>query len=112
MAGTWTEQSVSHFTSTAAGRLTYVGERDKSIPIDVVATTDPATDSDIALYISLNGTPISATGLGQFVKAADTQTQTTAWQLTLSENDFLEVYVENQTSTSNITVKDIIFRVN
>lgn len=112
VAGAWIEQDVSHFTSTAAGRMTYIGEKNIEIPIDVLATANPATNSDLALYIALNGAPIAATGLVQLVKSADTQTQSTMWQLTLSQNDFIEVFIENQTSTSNITVIDIIARLN
>jgi len=111
VAGTWIEQRKSHFTTTTAGRITYIGERDLTIPIDVIATLDPVADNTLAVYIALNGTAIDATGLGQFVKSTDAETQSTMWQLTLSTNDFLEVFVENQSGTDNIIVQDILFRV-
>lgn len=111
VAGTWTCQRQSHFSCTTAGRITYTGERDLITPIDIIATLDPAADHTLAMYLALNGTPISSTGLGQFVKSTDPETMSTMWQLNLKTNDFLEVFVENQTGTSDITVVDIIFRV-
>ena len=111
VAGTWTCQRQSHFSCTTAGRVTYDGERNLITPIDVVATLDASADDDLAIYISLNGSAISATGLVQFVKSTQEETLSTLWQLELSTTNFIEIFVENQTGTSNITVQDIIFRV-
>ena len=111
VAGTWTVNRSSHFTSTTAGRITYDGERDLTTPVDVTATVNPASDSDVALYLALNGTAIDVTGQGQKVFAIDAENMSTQWQLTLSTGDFLEIFVENQSGTANITVENIIFRV-
>lgn len=111
VAGTWTVNRSSHFTSTTAGRITYDGERDLTTPIDIIATVNPASDSDVALYLALNGTAIDVTGQGQKVFAIDAENMSTLWQLTLTTGDFLEVFVENQSGTANITVENIIFRV-
>ena len=111
VAGTWVEQRISQFTTTAAGRVTYKGGKDLTAPIDVIATLDTPTADTVALYIALNGTPIAATGISQLLEAADKGTVSTMWQLTLSTNDFIEVFVENQTDATDITVIDIIFRI-
>ena len=34
------------------------------------------------------------------------------WQLTLSEDDYLEVYIENNTGTTNLIVEYATLRVN
>jgi len=111
VAGTWVEARASQFTTTAAGRATYNGEKDLTVPIDVIATLDTPTADTVALYIALNGTPITATGITQLLEAGDRGTVSTMWQLQLQPNDFLEVFVENQTDGTDITVIDIIFRV-
>ena len=111
LAGTWTEQRASLFTTTAAGRITYVGERDLTTPIDIVASVDPVSDSTLAIYITINGVPAQPTGIPRFVKAADNGVMSTIWQDKLSTNDFIEIFIENQTSTANILVSDVVFRV-
>jgi len=111
LAGTWTEQRASIFTTTAAGRITYIGERDLTTPIDVVASVDPVSDSTLAIYITINGTRVQPTGIPEFVKAADNGVMSTIWQEKLSTNDFIEIFIENQTSAANILVSDVVFRV-
>ena len=111
VAGTWIEARASQFTTTAAGRATYNGEKDLTVPIDIIATLDTPTADTVALYLALNGTPITATGITQLLEAGDRGTVSTMWQLQLQPNDFLEVFVENQTDGTDITVIDIIFRV-
>lgn len=111
VAGTWTCQRESLLTCTTAGRATYDAERDIVLPIDVIATIDPVSDSDVTVYVALNGSIISDSGIKTFVKSTDPQAISTMWQLNLSNGDFLEVFVENNTGTANITVTDAIFRV-
>lgn len=111
VAGTWVEERASQFTTTAAGRVTYNGEKDLTVPIDIIATLDTVTADTVALYLALNGTAITATGITQLLEAGDRGTVSTMWQLQLQPNDFLEVFVENQTDATDITVIDIIFRV-
>ena len=42
----------------------------------------------------------------------DEGTVSTLWQLSMTQNDFIEIFVENQTDATDITVMDIIFRAN
>jgi len=107
----WTCQRESFFSCTTGGRITYIGESDLTTPIDVIANLDTQNDSDVSVYIALNGTIISETGISQFVKAIQPDTLSTMWQLSLSTNDFLEVFVENNSNNKNITVTSAIFRV-
>ncbi len=112
VAGTWTCQRQSQFNCTAAGRFTHLGERDLTTPIDVILTIDPpAGDSTVAVYIALNGTVITDSAIKSFVKAGDPGTLSTMWQLKMPITDFIEVFVENQSGSDNITVTDAIFRV-
>lgn len=111
VAGTWTCERESQFTCTTAGRFTYNGERALTSPIDVILTIDPVSDSTVTVYVALNGTIINNSGIQQFTKASDPGNVNTMWQIELVQNDFIEVFVENNSSTSNLVVTDAIFRV-
>jgi len=110
VAGTWTCTKQSLFTCTAAGRVTSNSERPFASALDVIATINTLTADTVAVYIALNGTPITATGISQLLEAGDKGTVSTLWDLDLNKTDFLEVFVENQTDATDITVIDIIFR--
>jgi len=111
VAGTWVIQDESQFTGTTAGRLTYIDVRDITVNIEVVASVDPVSDSTLGLYISKNGVAVPQTGIPRFVKAADAGVMSTLWKLDMVTNDFIEVFIENQSGTSNILLSDIIFRI-
>jgi hypothetical protein len=113
VAGTWNIESVSQFTGTAAGRLTYNGERDIHVPIDVSTSLDPSagTNKDLSIYVALNGTPITNSSMKVRADSGNPQAVSTHWQLVMSTNDYIEVYVENNTDTTNIVVIDAILRL-
>jgi len=110
VAGTWTCTKQSLFTCTTAGKITSTSERSFTASIDVISTMDTTTADTVAVYIALNGTPITATGISQLLEAGDAGTIPTMWELVLNKDDFLEVFVENQTDATDITAIDIIFR--
>jgi len=113
VAGTWVIEGVSFFTGTTSGRLTYNGERDLSAPIDIVATieSDSGTNQDITTYLALNGTIIANSGKTNRVGANDPKNTTVLWQLTLTKDDFLEVFIENNTGTTDLLVIDAVLRI-
>ena len=112
VAGTWVTERDSLFTGTAAGRITYIGERDIVLPIDITATAIAAsgTNKDIHTYLALNGTVIANSGKQNRIGATDPKNTGVLWQLNMSPNDYLEVFVENNTDTVNIVVQDAILR--
>lgn len=111
--GTWVAERQSQFTVDTTGRITYVGERPLTVPIDVVTTINSAggTNKDIEIYVALNGSVIPNSGKTNRVGQNDPKSTTVMWQLTLNQNDFLEVFVENDTDTVNLVVSDAILRV-
>ncbi len=109
--GTWSLERASQFTTTAAGRITYIGERDLTTPVIVTMTMEPAsgTNKEIRAYIALNGTIITNSGQTIDIDSSDPLQISIPWQLTLSENDFLEVFIENISDSVNVTVIDATF---
>ena len=113
VAGTWVIERASHFTGTSGGRVTYNGERNVVLPVDVTTTVSSAsgTNKDIKIYLALNGSIITNSGKSNKVGAGDQKNTGVLWQLEMTEGDYLEVWVENNTDTVNLVVEDAIIRV-
>jgi hypothetical protein len=111
-AGTWVVERESKMTGTTAGRLTFDSERDAVLPVDITATVSAAsgTNKDITIYLALNGAVITNSGKSNKVGAGDPKSTGVLWQLNLSDGDYLEVWVENNTDTVNLIVEDSILR--
>ena len=111
--GTWTSERSSHFTNTGAGRSTYDGEKDLPSPITISCSVDVAsgTNKSVRLYVAINGTAVANSGLATLVDSGSPQVLTAIWQESLSVNDFVEVYVANDTDTVNVTVIDAVLRI-
>ena len=112
--GTWTCERQSQFTCSTAGRFTYNGERGLTTPIDVVLTIDPVsgTNKTYRAYVAYNGTVIVNSGKAIRVDAGNPAELTLIWQKALAENDYLEVYIENNTDAVDVTIIDATLRVN
>jgi hypothetical protein len=111
--GLFVVQRQSHFSVDTTGKVTYEGERDLSSPVDVSLSLEPVSGSNknVSSYIALNGTVISDTVRTSVVSAGDPKDLVLTWQLTLSELDELDIFVENNTDAINLIVKDSVFRV-
>jgi hypothetical protein len=114
VAGTWdASQVASQFTVDANGRATFTGTKDTRLPITAsssVAMASGGTKS-IHVYIAINGTEVSESGGQNDVSTISGRT-TVIWQHTFSPGDFVELFVENNTDTTNIIVSDSVLRVN
>jgi hypothetical protein len=111
---TWTLDDTSRFTTTEAGRATYVGERTKHLPMDIAVGLVPVgggtKDATISIY--LNGSVIANTSRTISVSGTTALGLSIPWQLTLEEDDYLEVFVSNDTDTANIIVEHATMRIN
>lgn len=111
--GTFVDEVASLFTMDTTGRATYVGERDVRLPVDVNASVKAASgvNKGIRIYVALNGTEITNSGKSNIVDATDTRNTSIPWQLNFSENDYIEIFIENTTDTTNLIVVDAVLRV-
>lgn len=93
--------------------MTYNGERDIDTPLQVTMTLDPASGSNknITAYIALNGSVITDSHQTIRINSANPLQITIPWQLTLSEDDYIEVFIENNTDAINVTAVDATLRV-
>ncbi len=113
IAGTFTEQLAAAFTTDSSGRITYIGEQDLTISIDIVISGEIAVGTDdVTVFLALNGTAIAGSAHQQEFTSGDPNNLTTIWMLTLTPNDFLEIFIQNNDTTEDITVLDAKFRGN
>jgi hypothetical protein len=113
VAGTWVVERTSQFTGTTAGRFTYNGEKPIVVPIGIVCTVDPVsgTNKSVSVQVAKNGTAIANSGHVVNVSAGDPKMLSCLWQLSLVQNDYLEIFVENRTDGVHITVPTATIRV-
>jgi hypothetical protein len=117
IAGTWAVESTSHFTGTAAGRLTYDGERPIRVDIDMVGSADPAsgTNKDVTFKLAKNGTAIANSGQIINIDSGTPKLLSMHWRVDLVQGDYLEVFIEllsSGTAAVNTTVPTATFRIN
>jgi len=111
--GTWVSVRASHYSNTAAGRVTYNGERNLVTPIDITVAIEPVsgTNKIVRCYVALNGTAVIASGISTHVDSSDPKVITIPWQIDMASTDFIEVFVENETDSVNLLVSDATLRV-
>jgi hypothetical protein len=113
VAGTWVEVEVSQFSSTSAGRITYLGQRPLKGPVDaslgLIASGGGSLTAKV--YIFKNGSVIAASGIDFAISGSVSASISLPWQITFAQNDYIELFVENQTNTTNIIVDHAVWRV-
>jgi len=111
-AGTWVVERQSHYTVDTTGRITYIGEKDLTTPVDISLTIRSAggTNKDVTVYLAFNGAIIANSARTATVGQNDPKSVGVIWQLTLSQTDFLELFVENNSDTVNLVVESAISR--
>jgi len=114
VAGTWVEESASEFTTTTAGRMTYIGDKDFRGPIDFQVTVEPASGANkfLGLKVAKNGTVIDNSMVNLEVDSGAPLNMGVVWQETLSTGDFIELFIANGTDTIDILVSGAVGRIN
>jgi len=113
-AGVWVVGPLGQFTGSTGGRLTYIGGKDARLPVTFSASLAPTLSTGIAMsaYIAINGSIVAASRRQGTGSAGGPTSITLPWQHTFSTNDYVEVFVENNTNATDILVSTAIGRVN
>lgn len=114
VAGTWTLEGDSQFTSTTGGRMTYNGGKDVRLPMMFSCTVNPVSGGSVSISteVAINGTVVPNSKRTANASPAAAASITMPWQETLSPTDFVEVFVTNEDSTVDILVSSATGRVN
>jgi hypothetical protein len=112
IGGTWSSGAAEGFSVSAAGRLTYTGINAQAFNIDAAISANSASGSpDCSLSIAKNGVVITATKIGNRMENTHDHNLSTLWNLSLSPNDYIELFIENNTNTVDFTVTRAVLRV-
>ncbi len=112
VAGTTTSQSITQRFSHSDNRMTYTGAIQRSFRVSVIFSFTAGNNNVISAYVAKNGSLITnseasstANITGALVgRAENVATQTV---VDLAQNDFIEVWVENDSATADITVSNL-----
>lgn len=103
VAGTFTLGDISSgWTGTTDGKLTHTGQTSRHI-INAIATLDASSGSNhkISLFIAKNGTVVS-TKMTDTISSGAPRAIATFVSLVLNQNDYLELYVRNESTTDSV----------
>ena len=112
-AGTWAADAASKFSGTAAGRATYLDSPNARVQVVVSLMMKVSSGTEtISAYLAKNGSIIANTKQSNDIASSlFFTTFVIPWTVDLATNDYLEVFVSNDTTTDNILVQSGIFRV-
>jgi hypothetical protein len=110
----WNVERVSQMVGTTSGRLTYGGIKDVAMPItaNIAAEAATGTNKDITFYIAIGGVVVPNSQASTTVSAGAPKNTAIPWQELISPDDFVEVWVENNTDTTDIVVNTGVLRLN
>lgn len=113
VAGTWAERQTSFFSTTSGGRITYLAERPIKAPVDVAVglISSGGGSIQVTVYLAFNGVVDVESGSDFTISGSSSDEISIPWQTTFNENDYVEVFVENNTNTTNIIVDHAKLRV-
>jgi hypothetical protein len=105
--GTTTAINLNRFTSPASNRLTYTGDPDIHLHIACSMSCTCASNSQILGFsIGINGTHIPASLIQRKVgTGADVGALALHWDAQLSTNDYIELFVTNDSGTATVTIE-------
>ncbi|WZW73033.1 hypothetical protein [Vibrio phage TCU-VP03-AIR1] len=112
-AGTWVVQETSHFIGSTGGRLTSQVIRDISTSIDASITVEPSSGQGIVIraYLAKNGVPIAASAKTTTADSGREGFLSLTWQMDISKDDYIELFVENRSGSTSIIVTDAALRI-
>jgi len=105
-SGTTTANTINQKFTHTDNRLTYVGALIRDFQVTATVSLSSGNNNLIGVYVAKNGTVIpssemySTTSSGGKAESITCQTI-----LELNENDYIEIWVENNTATSDITTE-------
>lgn len=108
VAGTTTSASVTQKFTNTANRATYVGALNRFFKVTATLSLNSGNNNQIGIYVAKNGVVIPESEIYITSNASGRAEAAVVQTLTqLTENDYIEIWVENETSTSNITVTEL-----
>lgn len=109
MLGTTSSASLFRVTTSGNNRLIYTGKKTRRFQV-ICSLTGTQGSSNIiyAFYIAKNGTILNESKqVVKFANSSDQQSVNVCCTVQLAPNDYIEVWVENKTNTTALTVQSL-----
>lgn len=113
LAGTFNDEHSPQFTIDSTGKMTYEGLNTVHADITMSFSSAPVSGSNksINFYAAINGSVITNSRAFNNISAGDPARTTLVWHATISNGDYVEAFVANDTDTINVLVTDAVLRV-
>lgn len=112
VAGTWTQEHASQFSTDSTGKMTYNGIKETHFDVTFSFTGGPvASTKNYAFYLAKNGTVIPNSVAADSSSSTVPGRTTLVWRIPLVAGDYLEAFVENRDDTVNMLITDAVMRV-
>lgn len=108
VAGTTTSAAITQKFTNTNNRSTYNGAILRDFKVTAVLSADSGNNNEVGIYIAKNGTLITesevyiTTNAGGRAEGGVAQTI-----VALTQDDYIEIFVENSTAIANITVSEL-----
>ena len=114
VAGTWVVERTSQMTGTIAGKLTYNVGKNAPLPIAMAISVEPVSGGNqtISAYVALNGAIIANSQRTAVTSSGNPISIGVPWQIDFTTDDFVEIFVANDSGTTNLLVSSATSRVN
>lgn len=101
----------SNFTGSTNGRITHTGPTSRHV-VNALVTLDASSGSNhlLSIFIAKNGSVIS-TKMTDTVSAGLPRAVATFINLTLNTNDYLEIFVRNESTTTSVIAVNAVLSV-
>ena len=112
ISGTWVGGDTENFVASTGGRLTYTGAETARFNVNAAISLLRAAGSgniNVSLTLAHNG---SVNGLSRRIGTTNQTNKHTIslpYSIEMAQNDYLELYVSNESTTDNLTVTDASF---
>lgn len=113
VAGTWTVEETHRMTGTTGGRLTYDAERSQDLNVTTSVTVQPVSGTNISIsaYIAVNGSTVASSKRTAAASAGSPTNITLPWYVDFTNGDYVEIFVANETNTTDVLVSSAVLRV-
>ncbi len=110
--GTTTAGLLQDFTAVGNNRLRYDGSQTAVFKVDVAGSTVGSNTQELELSIAKGGANIEGSAIQRKTGAGvDVGAFSTSWIVELAEDEYVELFVANNTSTADMTVTKMVFLV-
>ena len=112
-AATYVVGIQSGFTGDTTGKIVYNGTSARVAAVHVSATFSPvaSNNQEIFIQIAKNGAVEAGSKITRKVDAAESANASSFFNVSLAQNDYIELYIGNDTSTDNVVLVDAILGI-